>query len=245
MPSKIMRRDKLLASLVVAAFVSSVIVYSKTKELTALIETPRSAPVSFSSATTNLYIIERNGAYTIRARGANLPEITAQLAKASGIDIELDPRLADEKIDLDLNNATLEDILKQLSAGYTHTFQKDGEDYALVSATIISKEEPLETAQLPKRTTPAPQLPNGVLTNVEDIKQSMNKPGRPLIMLQNALIDVEAARAGKHLEVPSSLRASPDTEYHIIQFAEAVSEQHRTLLEEAGAVIIHYVPNAA
>src|SRR5439155_4675258 len=62
------------------------------------------------------------------------------------------------------------------------------------------------------------------------------------ILLQNALIDTERPI---ELSIPEHLRAQGDPGSYIVQSRTPLDDAFRSLLKEAGALIVSYIPNNA
>jgi len=191
-------------------------------------------------------IVEHEGRYTIRVKDMRMDAFVRDLASVSGVDISLDERLAEQRLTLQLVDASIEDVLGHLSESYAHVYETRDEDaWDLVSATITARvdEVPVEEETIIPVTE---EMPGGVLSNTHESRRNVLTRDRKMILLQNAIIDAElAAQEGFTSFVPEKYRAPADTEFYIVQFDSPIGKKQRTALELAGAEISHYVPNSA
>ncbi|MBP7829734.1 MAG: S8 family serine peptidase [Kiritimatiellae bacterium] len=186
-----------------------------------------------------------DGRVWLSAENTPLRDILRELGAQSGVRLQVDPAL-DAPVTLALEGVSLEDALKALSASRALVYEKDGDGYRLAAATVTAQEEAAPAAPAAEAEKPArAALPRGMLTNAGRSPDELMRRGAAAILLQNALIDTEAAAAGRGLEVPEAFRAPADTEYHIVQFDGPASDAQREALEEAGALVSHYVPRSA
>ena len=190
----------------------------------------------------------QGGVYSLNARDAALNEILEQLAAVSGARFQIDPNL-DEKVTIDLKGATLEDVLAALTKSQAMIYERDGDGFKLVQASITSQQDEIAPAMaepVAERTAEEEAKLNarGVLTNSKKATRDLLRRDSKSILLQNAMIDTEAAAAsGKSVDVPADFKAPEDTEYYIVQFDHPVSGAEQAALAGAGATISHYVPN--
>lgn len=203
---------------------------------------PRPAPERGLSV---LQVRVEDGRVWIAAERTPLRDILAELSAQSGVRIQVDPAMT-ESVSLSLNGASLEDALKALSGSRALVYEKDGDGYRLAAATVTSQEQAAPASMASEPEEPArPVMPRGMLTNTERDPRELMQRGASAILLHNALIDTEAAAAGRGLEVPEAFRAPADTEYFIVQFDGPASDAQREALEQAGAQVSHYVPRSA
>ena len=190
------------------------------------------------------------GVYSLNARNAALNEVLEQIAALSGAQFQMDPNLKD-KITVDLKDATLEDLLKALTKSQAMIYERDGNGFKLIRASITSQQKEMApTAMKPLVERSAQEeaflKAHGVLTNSKKTTHDLLQRDSKAILLQNAMIDTEAAKAaGKSVDVPAEFKAPEDTAYYIVQFDHPVSSTDKAALEKAGATISHYVPNSA
>ncbi len=192
----------------------------------------------------------QGGVYSLNARDAALNEILEHLAAVSGARFQIDPNL-DEKVTVDLKGATLEEVLAALTKSQAMIYERDGDGFKLVQASITSQQDEIAPAMaepVAERTAEeeADLNARGVLTNSKKATRDLLRRDSKSILLQNAMIDTEAAAAsGKSVDVPADFRASENTEYYIVQFDHPVSDSEQAALAGAGATVSHYVPNYA
>lgn len=190
-------------------------------------------------------ILERDGRFTVRAAQVRMADLVADLERVSGVQIVLDERLADQRLDLDLTDAGIEEVLELLSQSHAQVFEKYGDDYELVSVVLTAEVDEIEVDPDPEPSI-TELVSNGVLTNTDEPRRRIMARDRNAILLQNAIIDTEiAAREGFSGKVPESYRADEETEFYIVQFQGPLGAAQREALAETGAIISHYVPNSA
>jgi len=92
-----------------------------------------SVQIKYNPVTANL---------TVKAENANLGGILALVSHKTGIWIRIDPSI-EKKITIDLNDVSLESVLRQLSRGLSHSMfyeSLDNGDHRLVGIEIVSNE---------------------------------------------------------------------------------------------------------
>ncbi|MBP9902725.1 MAG: S8 family serine peptidase, partial [Verrucomicrobia bacterium] len=183
------------------------------------------------------------GLYTFHAKDARVADVLGQLKRMDVVDLQVDPNMSGT-VTADLEGVALEDVLKTLTKSQAFVYEKVGDSYKLVEATVTSQQDPVAVAR-PAREEAAFVPPPGVLANTKRSPVALREDMAHAILLENAIIDTAAARAGKSIDIPEAFRASPDTAYYIVQFDHAVAAADRALLEGVGAVVSHYVPNSA
>ncbi|HEY8241079.1 MAG TPA: S8 family serine peptidase, partial [Kiritimatiellia bacterium] len=184
------------------------------------------------------------GLYTLHAKDAKVADILAELKRLDVVDVQVDEKL-DAKVTKELAGVSLEKLLTELSASQAFVYEKVGDTYKLTQATVTSQQAPVKQQAKVPGSSVARSLGKGVLTNTRKPVDEIMTRSSKAILLQNAVIDVEEALAGRPLGVPQALSASPDTEFYIVQFDHAVGKADRASLENAGAAVSHYVPNSA
>jgi protocatechuate 3,4-dioxygenase beta subunit len=192
---------------------------------------------------------KRSSSYSLVVRDADIREVVEMLAAESGMSIEVDHRLQG-RVSVTLKDAKLDELLAELIDSSAFVYERDGDTYRLISASLASKAEktdvePLE--EIPSRTAAetAWMKERHVLANSDKSVKYLLRKHSPAILLQNALIDTDPRLgADAVLVVPEAYR-NDDTAYRIVQFDHAVTAADRQALEEAGAELSHYVPNHA
>ena len=190
------------------------------------------------------------GVYSLNARNAALNEVLEQIAALSGAQFQMDPHLQD-KITLDLKDATLEGLLKALTKSQAMIYERDGNGFKLVQASLTSQQKEMApTAVKPVVERSAKEEADlkarGVLTNSKKPVRELVKRDSKTILLQNAMIDTEvASAAGKSVDVPAEFKAPEDSSYYIVQFDHPISSADQAALVKVGATVSHYVPNCA
>lgn len=195
-----------------------------------------------------LMVLERDGAYTLRANQAPMISIVEELERVSGVEIFLDERLHDERLDANLVAVPLTEIFDAISTSQAHVLQKNEEDYDLVSVRITAEvDEAPAMAAAPLNDGPSilDFISRGVLSNTDAPRGQVMARTAPTILLENAVIDTEQAAAGNTIDVPEAFRAPEDTEFYIVQFRGPLSDAHRSVVEDMGGEISHFVPNAS
>lgn len=194
------------------------------------------------------------GFYSLTARDADLRDVLDQLVRISGVAIQVDPALH-RMVSVNLHHVKLDKLLNALTDSQAYVFQRDGSTERLVNVLLTSQQKPQAAAgAVSTITTPEPvRTPaedaelkaRGVLTNSRKPVSEMTKRDAAFILLANAYIDTEAAGKGQAVDVPPEFQAAEDTEYYIVQFARAVSEDDCRALEALGAQVSHYIPHYA
>jgi len=203
---------------------------------------PRDIPEQVFSV---LQVRVDGGKVWLAAEHTPLRDILSELAAQSGVRIQVDPAMT-ESVSLTLNGVSLEDALKALSSSRALVYEKDGDGYRLAAATVTSQEQAAPASMASEPEPARLVMPRGMLTNTDRDPRELMQRGSSAILLHNALIDTEAAVAdGRKLEVPEAFRAPADTEYFIVQFEGPASDAQRAALEQAGALVSHYVPRSA
>lgn len=184
--------------------------------------------------------------YALQAKDAPVREILAELAKRGVVDIKVDPKLT-ATVTLDVYDQSLEQLMALLTRSRAMVFEKDQAGAErLASVQVTSEQEPVaqEVAAGAARKG-SDVLGAGVLTNTKRPVGELRTRTARAILLQNAVIDTEAARAGEPLVVPEKFAAPSDAPYQIVQFDHPVTEQDRAALAALGIEVCHYVPNSA
>jgi len=235
------------ASLVLGAFVLCT--------LLSYVAVSATSTTATSAGGEDYLLTKSNDLYTLAAKDANVREVLDQVAKLSGVRIDVDSRLA-EKLTLDVKDVTIDQLISAVSKSHSFTYAKNEEGEQLTDARVTSQQDDIkpEASILPVFKKAGDRTPEedallkarGVLSNTRKSVRDLSRGDSLAILLQNAMIDTElAARTGKSVEVPEEFRADPASECYIVQFKQTVSEADRRLLEENGAAISHYVPNYA
>lgn len=197
-----------------------------------------------ADSTKNFELKADKGRFSLDARDARIADILAELQRLDVIKLTVDPNLK-QRVSVNLQDVPLETLLGSVTAGQAFIYEKVGDTYQLTQASVTSEQAPIEKKEEAKGPTVAQMLGPDVLTNTRKPLKEMLGRNAKAILLQNAIIDTEAALAGKPVSVPPGLSASPKTEFYIVQFDHAVSPADKAALEAAGAKVSHYVPNAA
>lgn len=189
-----------------------------------------------------------DGRYTLHAENAKLAEVLGKVSEVSGIQIQVDPGLT-ETVSADVQGVTLEELLQAVTRSQAMVFEREGTGYRLVQTLVTSQQKEIAKAKAAATRSAdedAALAARGVLTNSKKPVRDLLQKDSKAILLQNAMIDTEAAMAnGKSVDVPADFRAPEDSCYYIVQFDHAVSSADREQLERAGATVSHYVPHFA
>ena len=183
--------------------------------------------------------------FSLHARDARLRDVLARLREVSDVKLDVDPGL-DARVTADLSDVPIERILAALTRSRALVYER-GPDEAtrLVQARLTGEQEaiaPVDSASV--RLGPG-ALGRGVLTNTKRAIGELRRRNSPAILLENTVIDTEAARRGEKLNVPAQWAAPWDAEHQVVQFDKPVSDAVRKQLTDLGIEITHYVPNAA
>jgi len=181
------------------------------------------------------------GFFTLHAKDARVADILQQLKRMDVIDLQVDPSM-DGTITVNLDGVPLEKLIGALSSSQAFVYEKAGDKYKLVGASVTSQQKPVVSKTIEQGPSVQDVLGKLVLTNTKRPLAALTKRDARAILLQNAIIDTESA---KSIDVPAAFKAPADTEYFIVQFDHPVSGNDRALLEKAGGRVTHYVPNAA
>jgi len=229
------RQTALFTSVLLVALVTVMTGYSKQN-----ISQPE--PISFVQL--------ENGSIRLIAVEVTMKDLVEFISGKTGIQFDLDEKLVDQIVTIDTEAEGMEALIKTLSGSSAIVFERDGSDSRIVSARITSQQEELPPEQMAgfytaKPDEPAALRPSWVLSNAERPASFWQARNTKNLMLQNAWIDTEAAKAGAKLDVPAEWQASPDTQHHIVQFEDAITETQKNALKNTGATISHYVPKNA
>ena len=186
-----------------------------------------------------------NGLYNVKARRAPVADVLRALGDKAGVAFKIDERLQD-RITIDLKGVDFETALAQIAPSRAVTYQKVGDELKAATAYVTSQEE-----RSPVARKAAPALDKDLVLGAGVLRNS-DRPTRELyhfaansILLANAAIDVDAAKAGAKLPVPAAWAASPDTRNYIVKFDHPIGATDEAALRAAGAEICHYVPVGA
>jgi hypothetical protein len=189
------------------------------------------------------------GTFSVQATDVPLRDLLREISSVSGVPISVDDRLGNERVTVNVSAASLESLLSKLTKSYAVVYDKDGDRYSLTSAQITSQQDEIIPEQKAVLMTPAEVAgmeAQGILFNSMRSIKELRKPDSRAILLRNAIIDTAAAvETGKSIVVPDKFKAPEGTEYYIVQFDRAVSDEDRVALEKVGAEICHYVPHSA
>lgn len=200
------------------------------------------------SAQSGVRLFALDGLYTIQVDDIRMADLVAELESVSEVEFALDERLADERLSLNLVAVPFEEVLAHLSPSQAHILEKAEEDYKIVSVRISAEVDPVPVEQMTTMDAgPSIQkfLAPRVLSNTDAPRGQVMARTAPTILLENAIIDTERAAAGESLHIPEDFRASENTEFHIVQFRGPLTDEHRSIVEEFGGHVSHFVPNAA
>ncbi len=197
------------------------------------------------------------GRYSLHATGAPLASVLRELARQSGVELKVDPRIA-AKVTVNLENATVEQLLQRLVESNALVYERQGQGYYLQSALLTSQQaasvDPAKQAEPPASPMQATLDKNkraflekhGTLFNSDRPLSQLTARGSQAILLQNAIIDAEmAVQQGHSLKVPAEFAAPEDSAYQIVQFDHILSPEEIASLKAQGITISHYIPNKA
>ncbi|MCO6400976.1 MAG: S8 family serine peptidase [Verrucomicrobia bacterium] len=193
------------------------------------------------------FILTKSGEhYSLEAQGAALSDVLAKLNELSGLSLAVDPNLG-MTVTASLKDVELEQVLAAVSRSRALVYEEQADKtYKLVEARLTSQQKEIEQPVAVAKPEPGSDLLSpGVLTNTKKPVGELRARGGKAILLQNAVIDTEAARNGDKLAVPTAFAAPADAEHQIVQFDHAVSDSELNQLKGLGIEITHYVPNSA
>ncbi len=185
--------------------------------------------------------------YSLDARGAPLADVLTRLNELTGLSLEVDPKLG-TTVTASLKDVELEKVLAAISGSRALVYEEQADkSYKLVEARLTSQQKEVEQPVAAAERAPAGSndLAPGTLTNSKKPVGELRALDSRAILLQNAVIDTDAARQGSPLVVPPEFAAPADAEHQIVQFDHVVSEADRKQLADLGIEITHYVPNSA
>ena len=188
--------------------------------------------------------------YSVEAEQASLAELLKQVARLSGVPIEVEAGL-DKKVTRSLKDVSLADLLQNLSESHALTFEKNQAGDHLVSASVTSQaEQPAVAAAAADQPLSAAEADflrqRHIAHNVTTSLKPLRARGASSILLNNAIIDSSRAQAKRvDLPIPAAWQARSDSENFIVQFSGIIQDADKQALAEAGATILHYVPNHA
>jgi serine protease AprX len=171
--------------------------------------------------------------------------VLQEVGDKAGVKFKLDERLA-TLIDAEIKDVDFDTLLAQLAPSRAVSYEKVNGELKAATAYVTAQEEP---SVAPAAPAPAVgddiPLGQGVLRNSQRPTRELYHRAARSLLLQNAVIDTAAAKAGEKLKVPAQWVASPNTRNYIVQFDHNLTKADEDVLRGAGAEICHYVPNAA
>lgn len=189
-------------------------------------------------------LVAKDGLYTLHAKDALVRDILRDLARQSGLDIQVDSKLL-SKISTDLEDQPVEKVLAALTRSRALVYQAKNGEEQLSAALVTSEQEPIAVDSAAVVRKGSNELLPGVLTNTKRPVGELRNRSAHALLLQNAVVDTDAARKGSRLVLPAQFTAPVDAAYQIVQFDHAISDADRAALQAMGVVISHYVPNSA
>jgi hypothetical protein len=198
------------------------------------------------------FVIEQlsDDRYSVQADQASLAELLKQVARLSGVPIEVDARL-EQTVTRTLRDVSLADLLEKLSESHAMTFEKNQGSYRLVGASVTTQADtPAVAAKAEVQPLSAEEADflrqRHIVHNVASALKPLRARGASSVLLNNAIIDSSRAQAKRvDLPIPAAWQARPDSENFIVQFSGIIEDADKQALVEAGATILHYVPNRA
>ncbi len=170
-----------------------------------------------------LVLIEREGRFTARLADAPLPAVVAQLARITDMNISLDDRLQEKRIDLKLVDASLEELIAALSGSSASVLERRGDEVRMISTLLTAEVDDVDV-----ETTAATATE---LDATGTLAAAADESAPRYIMLRNARIDGHSPPANPaDLGIPPGFEASEDTEMYIVQFARLIDAELRSAI---------------
>lgn len=89
----------------------------------------------------SLEVTSEEGLFTVKASNATLAEIIAEVRAQSGVELDIPPVLAGQRVSLDLEGVSFEELMTSLAGSHALIYERDEQgNYRITSARLTSQE---------------------------------------------------------------------------------------------------------